>query len=130
MTGYRDPLFPLPDPSFLLVHRVRIVRVSQLAVDTDDAGWPVRTGAERVEARGYVAAPDPRTLTPTGQAVDVVVLIHNDTAVDHRDMVEVPAGQALPTMLVGEFRINEVRPNAHHTRLLCTRVLDPAGAEA
>lgn len=129
MTGYRDPLFPLPAPAFLLVHTVEIVRTSQLAQDTDDAGWPLLTGAVRVAARAYVASPDPRTLTPAGMAVDAVMLVDNATTVDHRDRVAVAAGQALPAVLVGEFRVNEVRPNPSHTRLLCTRILDPAGAE-
>lgn len=127
---YRDPLFPIPSPEFLFRHTVTVSRDSQVAVDTDDAGWPITGSAEQVTTRAYVAPPDPRTLTPAGQAVDVVVLVPNGTAVEHRDTIIVDPGQQLAAQHAGRYRITAVRPNPSHCRILCTRVTDPEGAEA
>ncbi len=130
MTGYFNPIFPFAPPFWLFCYTATIVRTSQLPSDTDDAGWPVLTGAAQVTVKAYLDQPEPRTLGPQGEAIDMVALVANGTTVDHRDLLDVPDGQSLPAVSPGRYRINQVRPNPSHTRLLCTRISDPAGAEA
>jgi hypothetical protein len=131
MTVYRDPLFPMTPPPFLFAHQVSIVRSSQVTLDTTESGWPVfPSNTPVVATSAYVAHPQERTLSPDGEVVDAVILVPNGTLVDHQDVIDVPGGQHLPPQLVGRFRINQVRPNASHTRVLASRVTDPAGAEA
>lgn len=126
--GYEDPLFPLPAPDWILTYNVLLHRVSQLAEDTDAEGFPIKTGAATVPIKAYLAPPDTKKLDRGGESADVTILVRNDIAVSHRDQIEVPVSSSLPTQLCGTFRINTVRPNPSHTRLLCNRVTDPDGA--
>lgn len=131
MTVYRDPIFPMTPPPFLFAHQVTVTRSSQVTLDTTENGWPIfPSDTPVVSSSGYVAHPQPRLTANDGEVIDVVILVPNGTTIDHRDVVDVPDGQNLPAQLVGRFHINEVRPNASHTRVLATRVTDPAGAEA
>lgn len=130
MVDYFNPIFPFAPPFWLFCYSAVIVRTSQLASDTDEFGWPLLTGAATVPVKAYLDQPEPRTLGPQGEAIDMVALVANGTVVDHRDLLDVPDGQSLPSVTPGRYRINQVRPNPSHTRLLCTRVSDPAGAEA
>jgi hypothetical protein len=130
MPNYFNPLFPIAPPTWLFCYNAVIVRTSQLASDTDENGWPILTGATTAAVKAYLDQPEPRTLGPEGEAIDVIALVPNGTVVDHRDLLDVPDGQSLPSVMPGRFHINQVRPNPSHTRLLCTRVTDPAGAEA
>jgi hypothetical protein len=125
---YEDPLFPLPAPDWILTYQVILHRVSLLADDTDAEGYPVKTGAPTSTVSAYLAPPDTRKLDRGGEAVDLAVLVRNDVVVSHRDQIEVPDSAASPPQLVGLFRVDTVRPNPSHTRLLCVRITDPDGA--
>jgi hypothetical protein len=126
--SYEDPLFPLPAPDWILTYTVLLRRVSQLVDDTNDEGFPTTTGAPVVSIKAYLGSPDTRKLDRGGESADVVVLVRNDTAVSHRDQIEVTPSSGLPTQLQGLFRIESVRPNPSHTRLLCNRITDPEGS--
>lgn len=127
--GYEDPLFPLPAPDWILTFDVILHRTSLLVEDSDEQGYPIKTGAAAVPVKAYVGPPDTRELGRGGEAADVVVLVRNDIAVSHRDQIEVPTSAAIPPQMQGVFRVLTVRPNPSHSRLACTRVLDPEGSE-
>lgn len=126
--SYEDPLFPLPAPDWILSYTVLLHRVSQLAEDTDDEGFPIKTGAATVPIKAYVAPPDTNKLNLGGEFADVTILVRNDIAVSHRDQVEVPTTSTFPPQMCGTFRVDTVRPNPSHTRLMCSRIIDPDGA--
>ena len=58
----------------------------------------------------------------------MVALVRNNIIVSHRDQIEVPAAGTLPPQMQGLFRVDTVRPNPSHTRVLCMRITDPEGA--
>lgn len=126
--AYEDPLFPLPGIDWILTFNVILHRTSQIVEDTDVEGYPVKTGAATVPIKAYVASPDTRELDRGGQSADAVVLVANTVAVSHRDQIEVPVGTPVPPMMIGTYRVETVRPNPSHTRLLCTRMIDPEGS--
>jgi hypothetical protein len=116
-----DPLFPLPEPPVFTYDLTLDSTSSSVVVDTE-GGWQYVTATSFV--RGYVTPPDDRTLQYAVQQaveVDAVALVPRNTVVDDGDLLTVPT--TVPYRgLPGRYRVNVVRPNASHIRLLLRRV--------
>lgn len=115
-----DPLFPFPSPEFLFRHQVIIRRTSTEVEDSNNEGWADDDGAEKVPTRAYVTAPDFQD-AGASQNVSAVILVPRTLAVDFADEVTIEAQPGLHNAFVGDFEIEQVRPNPSHTRLLIRR---------
>lgn len=120
-----DPLFPLPDPGFLLVHHdcVLVWRQSLVAPVVDDEGsWSYPTAASVLISDAYVSQAD-KNEVPQGEtemeSVASVILVRNGSPVDHADEIDVTG---VSEYLDGHYLVTGVRPNASHTRVLVRRM--------
>lgn len=122
-----DPLFPLPDPGFLLVHHdcVLVWRQSlvQPVVDAE-GGFSYPTAASVLLSDAYVAMAD-QSEVPQGESemesIAAVILVRHGSPVDHADEVDVAGVSAY---LDGHYLVTGVRPNASHVRVLVRRMRD------
>lgn len=117
-----DALFPFPSPSFVFVHRVKLISNTSTEPEIDDNGWPIEASASSPgrQVKGYVSSPSYRDAA-SGLRVDAVVLVHRDEIPVRGDLVNVPAQPGLLPALAGLYKVDQVRPNASHTRLLVMR---------
>jgi len=116
-----DPLFPFPEPDILWVYELIHTATAASLVATDDDGRWTSTGPSLTTV-GYVAAPDNkayRLAEVRGVQVDAVALVPRGFAVAVGDLIDVPS--TVPMGLPGRYRVNLVRPNPSHTRLLIER---------
>lgn len=131
---YQDPVFPLPDPSFLWVHDLIVWPVGSADdVEVDDEGrWRDSAGAS-VGFTGYLTAPDPRDVrraAAVSEKLDAVALAPRDVEFTWPCYLEAAAA-SIPPLLRGWYTVAPPRPNASHTRLLLTRLpADPRPARA
>jgi hypothetical protein len=122
-----DLLFPLPDPGAFLpyVNCVTVWRQS-LAEPSVDVNGAVtqRLAVAVVLSETYVAMAD-QVENEDGdtnlEQVSIVILARNGSAVSHADEVTV-AG--VSQYLDGRYRVNAVRPNPSHLRILCSRMTE------
>lgn len=133
-----DPLFPMPEPTFLWVYRLWVVpQPASPVVDEETGRWRYApaTGAS---VSGYLALADRREVVRAaarGVQVSAVALVPNGTPVDETARLEARADAApplaeIPDHLLGAYEITEVRPNASHTRVVLNRLVgeDPPHA--
>lgn len=123
--GYVDPVFPLPDPTFLWVHEGLVVHAVGTEVEDDEGRWRYGPGAS-VTFTGYVTSPDPRSERRGGadsMRVDAVCLAPRDVAVPWPGYLDATT-ENVPPLLRGWYEIQPPRPNPSHTRLLLTRLAD------
>lgn len=138
MTDYVDPVFPIPEPDFLWVHDLITHQTSASVTVGRGRKWVNQSAS--VAFVGYASSPDRRELDRAarrGVRIDAVILAPHGTVIDEADQLEVPAETisasgtvAPPSTLVGRYRIDAVRPNPSHVRVLCMRIRgeDPAHA--
>jgi len=121
-----DPVFPFPDPVFLWVHNIAIIKTSDAVPESDDEGWEIPADPAPLEVvlKGYVTAPDPEA-TNSSERVDAVVLVPRDTVVSYADGIRTPSQANLAPMLTGVWKISSVRPNPSHIRILVRRPSSP-----
>lgn len=119
-----DPLFPFPEPTFLFVHELTYHATTSSPV-VDDTGWydadaVVASSEQNVPC--YVGNYDPSDVSAGDTketTISAVALVSRDRACRPEDEVTVTKGLS---HLLGRYRIDQVRPNPSHTRLLLTRV--------
>lgn len=128
MTEYADPAFPLPSPDFLFHHDLVVWTPASVVVGRGRK-WVNQSASAGFT--GYATAPSPselRRAAARGVRVDAVALAPHGTVVDEACDLEVPAAPtnpgsvAPPTVLVGRYSIDAVRPNPSHVRIVLTRI--------
>lgn len=116
-----DPVFPLPEPTFLWVHNVSVERRVNTTKDSEGR-WKTSTVPTLVT--GYMSNPEPEVIqraASEGIRVDAVLLVPNGTAVSKGDRVKASTS-GIPSYLLGFYDVSNVRPNQSHVRVLLTRI--------
>ncbi len=125
-TDYVDPVFPLPSPNFLFVHQV-LVGAQDAVITASDGTW-TRDPVVDTPVWGYLTSPNPQEVqraTGRNAVIDAVFLCAHDTPVRHQDRIDSTTaleGTPIPTVLRGKYKIEAVRPNPSHVRVLLNRV--------
>jgi hypothetical protein len=120
-----DPNFPLPDPSFLLIHEVWLRHV--VSTTTDSRGRPRIEYSPQDLVPGYLTAPNPNNEDSAGTErvrFDAVLLLSRGEYVTESTLVRC-VDKRLPPLLGGIYKVEVVRPNISHTRCLLVRYTGP-----
>lgn len=125
MTG--DSVFPIPDPSGWLFKDEFTIHNSA-SVIYDDRGNAVDKQWNDQTVTGYVSAPDKR-IDPAAYGADVtrfdaVALAPLGTVVGAADEVTV-SSSTIQSYLHGRYKVEVVRPNLSHLRIMLTRISAP-----
>lgn len=113
-------LFPFPEPTFLFIHQVTLQR--RTGTTTDSRGRAVPTYAPE-PLDGFLTAPNPESVPDVGglrTRVSAVFLASLSTVVDVADMLDT-TGAPVAAVLQGQFKIEMLRPNESHLRILLSR---------
>ncbi len=123
-----DILFPFPEPTFLFIHTLNLYTgMSNNTVD--DRGLVVKSVAGKVPTvvMGYLTKLDEhveQNVGTTREFYDAVALVSNSVEVKIQDVIECH-DPSLHSHLSGTYRVDQVRPNISHTRVLLSRIADP-----
>lgn len=121
-----DALFPVPEPTFLFVHQLKIWTTGG-AFSVDERGkWKQDTTLPTPDLTpmGYLTAPNETEVQQAGtllEQVDAVCLVSRTLVIPHSSVLFCNDPR-LPINLAGTYKVNGVRTNLSHTRLLCQRL--------
>lgn len=125
-----DELFPIPQPTFIFVHEVRVIPPGSIVMERDERGKvtenlpPLADLVANIQpVKGYLTNPD-ATRDQTGyimrEQITAVCLLPIDVNVDSAGLIMCFDPQ-LPPHLAGIYEIDVVRATLVHKRVLLRR---------